>query len=770
MASNEHDLDDRLARFDAALERLEERLQRLERFVGIPAAPPPLRPSPPPTVAPPVDDILAGRASEPPEARAEVLAAQPPPPAPAPLRLPRLSSELEVVIGTSWLNRLGIIAIIAAVAYFLKYSFDNQWIGPSGRVGLTLLFGLLLLLGGERYQRRRLAVFAQGLTGGGTAVLYFGIYAAFAIYGLIGFAPAFVLMVMITAAATFLALRYDSLAIATLGLIVGFATPLLLGDSGRGVPVSGVPVSAGLYAYFLILNAGTYALAQRKRWWNFGAMGMAAGFLTPVIVATSATPHAPAAVFYFLLVTLGTLGLSVAHGLSQLAWVALAGGFLFGAMGGVGTFISQAPAAALAYFGIITLAAVGVAARQNWRGVAIIAHVLGAFTAVAIPLPGELRLIYLALLSIAGLAAGEWRAWRRIDLVLLLVTQAAATAVIESELFFPGSLQAPANVALMAGATLLFLLYSILPARASRTQTEHRLLTTALAAAIYGGQLFLILGADRRDALALAAAALAGYHVLLSQVLLRRTFPRLTILMLLGLAITFLTIAVPLKLSQEAIPLAWAVETAVLAWVAGRAANAWAGRAAAVVGAVVAARLIVVETDGLVAAGSHFPSASSVVFLAGIAGLAAGALLLRDIVWARHDERSIPPLLGAAAAALLLWWGGWEIEGVFRRSEDLLSRATGAKQFALSVWFTLYGLGLVIAGMVKDWSVVRWAGIGLLGVTIFKVFLLDLAQVAVVFRIASLFVLGILLLVVSLLYARYRARLAGQPRHDVPVP
>ncbi|MGH2454250.1 MAG: DUF2339 domain-containing protein [bacterium] len=755
MASNEHELDARLARFGAALERLEERLQRLERFVGIPAAPPPLRPTPPATVVLPAGETLIDREPEPPQA-VEVVAAQPPPPAPAPLRLPRLSSELEVVIGTSWFNRLGIIAIIAAVAYFLKYSFDNQWIGPSGRVGLTLLFGLLLVLGGERYQRRRLTVFAQGLTGGGIAVLYFGVYAAFAIYGLTGFAPAFALMVLNTVAATFLALRYDSLAIATLGLIVGFATPLLLGDGGESRPVS-----PGLYAYFMLLNAGTYVLTQRKRWWTFGAVGMTAGFLTPVIVATSATPHAPAAAFYFLLLTLGTLGLSVTRGLFQLAWVALAGGFLFGAIGGVGIFINRAPGAALLYFGIITLAAVGVAARQNWRGVAIIAHALGAFTAVTITLPAVLRLIYLVVLSVAALAAGERRAWRRIDLVLLLVTQAAATAVIGSA----GLLQGPAILPLTAGATLLFLLFSIVPAWASRTQTEHRLLTTALAAAIYAGQLLLILGPGRRDALALAAAGLAGYHVLLSQALLRRTFPRLTILMLLGLAITFLTIAVPLKLSQEAIPLAWAVETAVLAWVARRAANAWAGRAAAVVGAVVAVRLIVVETAGIIAAGSRFPSTSSLVFLAGIAGLASAALLLRPIAWARENERNIPPLLGASAAALLLWWGGWEIEGIFRRSPDL-ARAAGAKQFALSVWFTVYALGLVIAGMAKDWSLVRWAGIGLLGVTILKVFLLDLAQVAVVFRIASLFVLGILLLVASLLYARYRARLGGQPTHD----
>ncbi|MDR7448701.1 MAG: DUF2339 domain-containing protein [Armatimonadota bacterium] len=74
-------------------------------------------------------------------------------------------------------------------------------------MALTLLAGLLLVLGGERYQRQRLPVFAQGLTGGGTVVLYLGVYAAFQVYRLVPFAPAFLLMVLIAAAAAALALR-----------------------------------------------------------------------------------------------------------------------------------------------------------------------------------------------------------------------------------------------------------------------------------------------------------------------------------------------------------------------------------------------------------------------------------------------------------------------------------------------------------------------------------------------------------------------------------
>ena len=41
--------------------------------------------------------------------------------------------SLEKKIGQYWLNRVGILAVLAGVAYFLKLAFDNHWIGESIR-------------------------------------------------------------------------------------------------------------------------------------------------------------------------------------------------------------------------------------------------------------------------------------------------------------------------------------------------------------------------------------------------------------------------------------------------------------------------------------------------------------------------------------------------------------------------------------------------------------------------------------------------------------
>ena len=70
--------------------------------------------------------------------------------------------------------------------------------------------------------------------------------------------PAFVLLFIVAALAVLLAIRRDSMVIALLGLVGGFATPALL-STGENRPF-------GLFGYLLILNAGLAWVAQRKKW------------------------------------------------------------------------------------------------------------------------------------------------------------------------------------------------------------------------------------------------------------------------------------------------------------------------------------------------------------------------------------------------------------------------------------------------------------------------------------------------------------------------
>ncbi|MDE2843038.1 MAG: DUF2339 domain-containing protein [Chloroflexota bacterium] len=170
------------------------------------------------------------------------------------------------MLGGNWLARIGIVALIIGVGFFLKLAFDNQWIGETGRVLLGLAAGVALLGAGE-FWRRKYSVWAQALTGGGIAVLYLSIFAAFALYQLIGGVAALGLAFVVTAAAAGLALRYEALAIAILGILGGFATPLFLSQD--------VDPQWALLGYVLVLDLGVLFLAAFRNWRWFTLLALA---------------------------------------------------------------------------------------------------------------------------------------------------------------------------------------------------------------------------------------------------------------------------------------------------------------------------------------------------------------------------------------------------------------------------------------------------------------------------------------------------------------
>ena len=174
-------------------------------------------------------------------------------------RRPNWNNEhLEAQIGGTWLNRIGVVAFVLGMGFFLKYAFENNWIGPAGRVAIGLLIGIILLTGGELAQKKQYEKFAQGITGGGIAVLYLSIFAAFQFYELIPQLPAFALMILVTATAVLLAVRYSAMAIAILGVTGGFLTPFLLS--------TGEANAVALFTYIAILDLGILATAYFQNW------------------------------------------------------------------------------------------------------------------------------------------------------------------------------------------------------------------------------------------------------------------------------------------------------------------------------------------------------------------------------------------------------------------------------------------------------------------------------------------------------------------------
>jgi len=164
---------------------------------------------------------------------------------------------MEYAVATTWLLRLGVVILVIGIGFFLKYSIAQGLIGPIGRVALATLAGIGLLAGGLKLFGGRYGLLGQGLAGAGVATLYFSFFTAHD-YGLLGAVPAFAVMILVTLVAGVIAVRSNSLLVAVLGILGGYGTPLMISSAGSSVTV--------LFCYLLLLGAGVLFVARAKDW------------------------------------------------------------------------------------------------------------------------------------------------------------------------------------------------------------------------------------------------------------------------------------------------------------------------------------------------------------------------------------------------------------------------------------------------------------------------------------------------------------------------
>lgn len=180
-------------------------------------------------------------------------------------------AELEESVGKRWMTWGGALALFLSAGFFLKYAFDNHWLGPTGRIALGLVTGAGLLAAGDRYIRREMRALGQGLMGGGLAILYVALFSAFSLYGMIQQIPAFGAMVLVTAAGMTLAVLHDAVPLGILAILGGLLTPLMVS--------TGQDARDSLFAYLTVLNLGVLGVAFFKRWRTLDAVAFAGTWL-----------------------------------------------------------------------------------------------------------------------------------------------------------------------------------------------------------------------------------------------------------------------------------------------------------------------------------------------------------------------------------------------------------------------------------------------------------------------------------------------------------
>ena len=169
---------------------------------------------------------------------------------------------------------IGGFALFLSIAFFVKYSFDHNLIPPEVRVAIGFIAGAGLVIGGLLMRRKENAVTAQTLCATGILVLYAVTFACRSYYHFpfFGVVTTFVIMALITAAAFLLSVRMHAMVVAILGIAGGFLTPVLL-STGQDNPL-------GLFGYIALLDLGLLAIARRQHWKALPALGAVGTVLT----------------------------------------------------------------------------------------------------------------------------------------------------------------------------------------------------------------------------------------------------------------------------------------------------------------------------------------------------------------------------------------------------------------------------------------------------------------------------------------------------------
>lgn len=178
-------------------------------------------------------------------------------------------SNIEETLGITWFARIGILALVVGIGFFIKYAIDMNWINELARIALALVLGIGLITSGKIISKKlKYENWAKTLIGGGYAITYFAVYASYYFEDYkraIGtsFSITILLLTIITLAAIISSLRDNSKIIAYQAFLLGYITTFLSND-----------LTSLSIVYSILLAIGFVVISLVKKWPVFGLVGM----------------------------------------------------------------------------------------------------------------------------------------------------------------------------------------------------------------------------------------------------------------------------------------------------------------------------------------------------------------------------------------------------------------------------------------------------------------------------------------------------------------
>ncbi|MBU4460387.1 MAG: DUF2339 domain-containing protein, partial [Verrucomicrobia bacterium] len=612
---------------------------------------------------------------------------------------------------------------------------QHAWIGPALRVTLGLLAGAALVGVGHVVGRRsaRHALFARVLTGGGAALFYFSVYAAGGMYGLIGPVAALATLAATAGAVLVLAALYDSQFVALMALFGAFVAPALVRTES--------PNGIFLLTFAAGVNVPVILLGLKRRWQGLYNVAFGLTWIT-----------------FFAAIDRGLDGLGVDRWIARLGFALLFFG-QFAALNLLKLVRETQPAGraldqARTVIGTLLLlmatywtlneaklddwiGAVFVAEAAGLAGLAALARerlprftwdavsfLLGALTFASLALPAQLDGAWVSAgWAVEGVLVAWFAGRAGVPLLRVAAVILGAIGLLKSMVFDPTLYPAHPDLflngrfAVNLFAAVAFGLQGRLlgPARTPGEPGPRApgdaywiAMTCGLVAAVFADVLWLR-GMEDAAGAALTTAAIAVAGIVIARVV--RDGPVSRPLAIFGSILLFAACA---KLAVLDLAAAWD-------------------------------------------------------------DMRALRRFLNPVFWAQIG--TVAAILAASARSLGNRTGGRAastetaavLAGILAVTMEFVRLPQGWDSSLVTIWWALAALALIVTGLALRRAHLRWLALAVFAVTIVKVFIVDLAELRGLHRVAAFLVTGVVLLALSWLYQRIAPGfLQAQGKEDAP--
>jgi uncharacterized membrane protein len=416
----------------------------------------------------------------------------------------------------------------------------------------------------------------------------------------------------------------------------------------------------------------------------------------------------------------------------------------------VGTLVYDLiPAAAgFAVAGLVGAVATAIAVRWSSRVVAGIG-IVGALLAPVLVGAGtsSAALAFMTIALVAAVAVLLWQRWNWLAGLAFLVSVPQLLAWVNEN--------RGAHLTLSLGVLLAFWAVYVVAAigyelrvPTEKLRASSALLLFANVLTVAGSGYVILSDQGEKAGATVWVLALAAGHIVLGVGTMRGRISREVGALIVAIGVALSAVGFGLALSGPALVVGWAVHAALLAWLARRAGDERAAVGAAGFVALALGHVLLFEAPPkALAYGVHdLPNA-----LVGIGAVAAACLAC---AWLRAGDRY---------GARELFYGLAATLGLYLCSVTIVDLAGGHQrgQLLLSAFWGLTGLAALVLGLAREARALRLGGFALLGVAVVKVFLVDLATLESIYRVASFVALGLVLLAGAFAYQRVQAAVEG---------